>query len=105
MLNSLIRTVIPSRNDRLLKEYRGLVEEINALEPEMQALTPEQFPAKTQQLKDRLSGGEALDDLLPEAFALVREASRRVNNERHFDVQLIGGIGLHRGQIAEMKTG
>jgi len=105
MLKTLLHTVVPSRNDRLLKEYRGLVARINALEPQMQALAPTQFPAKTAELKQRLGNGEILDDLLPEAFALVREASRRVNNERHFDVQLIGGIALHRGQIAEMKTG
>ncbi|MFI5401219.1 MAG: preprotein translocase subunit SecA, partial [SAR324 cluster bacterium] len=105
MLNNLLRTVIPSRNDRHLKEYRALVEFINALAPETQALEASRFPAKTAELKQRLANGEELDALLPEAFALVREASHRVNKERHFDVQLLGGIGMHRGQIAEMKTG
>jgi len=105
MLNTLLHTVVPSRNDRHLKEYRALVEIINALGPQTQALDASQFPAKTAELKQRLANGESLDALLPEAFALVREASHRVNKERHFDVQLLGGIGMHRGQIAEMKTG
>ena len=105
MLKPLLRLFVPSRNDRYLKEFGRLVEQINALEPQTQAVPDDAFPARSDQLKARLADGCDLDDLLPEAFALVREASLRVIGERHFDVQLIGGIGLHRGMIAEMKTG
>ena len=82
-----------------------LVDEINQLEPEFQALSDEQFRAKTIEFKERVSNGEPLDELLPEAFAAVREASVRMLDMRHFDVQLVGGIVLHGGKIAEMKTG
>ncbi|MDH4120827.1 MAG: preprotein translocase subunit SecA [Deltaproteobacteria bacterium] len=105
MLKSLFRLFYTSRNDKLLKKYNQLVLVVNALEPQMQQLADSAFPEVTQNLKKRLAAGESLDDLLPEAFALTREASRRVNNERHFDVQLIGGMALHNGQISEMKTG
>jgi len=84
---------------------RKTVEIINSLEPQFQALAPEDFPAKTEEFRQRLKNGETLNDILPEAFALVREASRRTLGMRHFDVQLIGGITLHEGRIAEMKTG
>ena len=105
MLNNLYRSFIPSKNDRNLKEFQRVVEGINALESGMEQLRDEDFPARTEALKGRIEEGESLDDILPEAFALVREVSRRVNGERHFDVQFLGGIGLHRGMIAEMKTG
>jgi preprotein translocase subunit SecA len=105
MVSNPLRWLIPSKNDRLLREFGQIVQQINLLEGEMQALRLEDFPRKTAEFKQRFENGEPLDDLLPQAFALVREASRRVNGERHFDVQLIGGIGLHRGMIAEMKTG
>lgn len=102
---SIIKKIIGSRNDRLLKQYRKIVAKINKLEPEMQALSDEQLAAKTTEFKERLAGGHSLDDILPEAFAVVREASVRVLGMRHFDVQLIGGLALHQGKIAEMRTG
>jgi preprotein translocase subunit SecA len=105
MLDTLLAKVVGTQNDRELKRLRPLVAEINALEPETQALSDEQLRAKTAEFKQRLEGGETLDDLLVEAFAIVREAGRRVLNMRHFDVQLIGGAVLHKGKIAEMKTG
>ena len=97
--------IFGSRNDRLLKQYRKSVERINALETSLESLSDEDLRAKTQSFKDRVSAGEALDDLLPEAFAVVREGSKRVMKMRHFDVQLAGGIALHNGKIAEMRTG
>jgi len=97
--------VFGTRNDRLLREMREVVKRINELEPAMQALDEAQFPEKTAEFKKRLEAGETLDDLLPEAFALVREAAVRTVGMRHFDVQMIGGIALHRGMIAEMATG
>ncbi|MFB0826654.1 preprotein translocase subunit SecA [Chromobacterium violaceum] len=105
MISSLLKKVFGSRNDRLLKQYRQTVARINALEPAMQALSDEALAAKTQEFRDRLGKGEKLDDLLQEAFAVCREASRRVLGMRHFDVQLIGGMSLHQGKIAEMRTG
>ena len=105
MLSKIAGLIIPSKNERYLKEFKPLVGQINALEPEMKTLPESAFPEKTEALKNRWKEGESLDDLLPEAFALVREASQRVIGERHFDVQMIGGIGLHKGMIAEMKTG
>ena len=104
MFNFLTK-VFGSKNERDLKKLAPLVEKINALEPEMQALRDDQLKALTPAFRDRLSRGEPLDDLLPEAFAAVREASVRTLKMRHFDVQLIGGIVLHEGKIAEMKTG
>ncbi len=91
--------------DKDLKAYKRIVEKINALEPTMQAMSDEELQAQTEKFKARYAEGESLDDLLPEAFATVREASVRTIGQRHFDVQLIGGIALHKGTIAEMKTG
>ncbi|WP_200260236.1 preprotein translocase subunit SecA, partial [Halorhodospira neutriphila] len=105
MLQTIAKRVFGTRNDRALKRMRKRVEAINALEPKIAELTDEQLRARTDAFKERLAGGEALDDLLEEAFAVVREASRRVLGLRHFDVQLLGGIVLHEGRIAEMKTG
>lgn len=105
MLNKLLKSIFGSKNDRELKRMGKVVARINALEPAMQALSDEQLKAKTQEFRDRYQKGESLDNLLPEAFAVVREASRRVMNMRHFDVQLIGGMTLHEGRIAEMRTG
>src|SRR5579871_5292518 len=97
--------IIGTKNDRELKRLEAKIQEINALEPEMQKLADSDFPAKTAEFRRRLAEGETTDDILPEAFALCREAGRRALNMRHFDVQLIGGIVLHEGKIAEMKTG
>ena len=92
-------------SERDVKRLMPIVQKINALEPDYQALSNEQLRAKTDEFKKRLQDGETLDDILPEAFAACREAARRTLNMRHFDVQLIGGIVLHQGRIAEMKTG
>lgn len=105
MISTLLKKILGSRNDRLIKKYRARVELINALEPVMQALSDVQLRAKTDEFKARYAKGETLDDLLPEAFATVREASQRVLEQRHYDVQLIGGMVLHDGKIAEMRTG
>ncbi len=105
MLNSLLTSVFGSRNERLLKQLSGQVKKINALEPQMQALSDEALKAKTDEFKARIEKGESLDKVLPEAFAVCREASVRVFGMRHFDVQLIGGMVLHLGKIAEMRTG
>jgi preprotein translocase subunit SecA len=105
MLQSLLAKVVGTQNERDLKKLRPIVGEVNALEPAIRELTDEQLRAKTPELRERLSRGASLDDLLPEAFAVVREAGRRTLNMRHFDVQLIGGAVLHKGRIAEMKTG
>jgi len=102
---SLLKKIFGSSNDRLLKQLRRHVVQINALEPQMQALSDEQLQGKTAVFKERLASGETLDQLLPEAFAVVREAGVRVFAMRHFDVQLLGGMVLHHGQIAEMRTG
>ena len=102
---TLLTKLFGSRNDRLLKQYRKTVARINALEPQFEKLSDEQISAKTQEFKERLGKGETLDQLLPEAFAVVREAAKRVMKMRHFDVQLIGGMALHEGKIAEMRTG
>ncbi|MBK6333602.1 MAG: preprotein translocase subunit SecA [Thermomonas sp.] len=105
MLNSLLTSVFGSRNERLLKQLNGQVKKINALEPQMQGLSDEALKAKTEEFRGRVGKGESLDKLLPEAFAVCREASIRVFGMRHFDVQLIGGMVLHSGKIAEMRTG
>ncbi|WP_215746532.1 preprotein translocase subunit SecA [Gluconobacter sp. P1C6_b] len=105
MFARLARALFGSANDRTLKAYQRRVPEINALEPAVQALSDEQLRHKTTEFKERLEKGETLDGLLPEAFAVCREASRRVLGKRHFDVQLIGGMVLHAGRIAEMRTG
>ena len=105
MIVDFITNIFGSKNDRELKQIAPLVEEINSLEPDFKALSDEQLRAKTVEFRERISRGEALDEILPEAFAAVREASVRVLKMRHFDVQLVGGVVLHRGKIAEMKTG
>jgi preprotein translocase subunit SecA len=105
MIGQLLAKVIGTQNEREIKRLRPRVVEINALEPGIQALTDEQLRAKTVEFRERLAKGATIDDLLPEAFAVVREGGRRVLNMRHFDVQLLGGMVLHNGTIAEMKTG
>jgi len=105
MLGKTLAKVFGSKNDRMIKMYRKIVKTINALEPTIEPLSDEDLRAKTAEFKERYAKGESLDDLLPEAFAVVREAAKRVLGERHYDVQLIGGIVLHQGKIAEMKTG
>src|SRR6187431_561745 len=105
MLDTLLAKVVGTQNDRELKRLRPIVAEVNAFEPAIKALSDEQLRGKTAEFRARIANGELLDDLLPEAFAVVREAGRRVLNMRHFDVQLIGGAVLHKGKIAEMKTG
>ncbi len=100
-----IKRFLGDNNDKYIAEYRSVVDRINALEPKMQGLTDDKLVGMTAQFKQRLAAGETLDDLLPEAFAVVREGSRRVLGMRHFDVQLIGGMCLHDGRIAEMRTG
>lgn len=100
-----VRKIFGTKSERDVKRIQPLVDKINALEPEIAKLAPESFPLKTQELKERLAKGETLNDLLPEAFALAREAAKRTLNMRHFDVQLIGGVVLHEGKIAEMRTG
>ena len=97
MIQSFFKKVIGTKNDREVKRLSKVVENVNALEPKIQPLSDEALQAKTAEFKGRISGGETLDALLPEAFAVVREASRRVLGMRHFDVQLIGGIALHEG--------
>jgi preprotein translocase subunit SecA len=105
MIDSLLAKVFGTQNERELKKIRPIVEAINALEPSIQALSDVMLREKTPELRQRVSNGAPLDDVLPEAFAVVREAGRRTLNMRHFDVQLIGGVVLHQGRIAEMKTG
>ena len=105
MLGALVKTVFGSSNERYVKSLRKIVDQINAFEPTIEAMSDEELAAQTPKFRQMLEGGASLDDLLPEAFATVREASRRVFGLRHFDVQMIGGIVLHRGEIAEMRTG
>ena len=105
MAKNFLTQIFGSRNDRLLKQYRRSAERINSLEPEFEKLSDDELRGKTQEFKDRLAKGEALDDLLPEAFAVVREGSKRVMKMRHFDVQMLGGMSLHNTKIAEMGTG
>jgi preprotein translocase subunit SecA len=102
---SLLTQIFGSRNQRLLKQYQKTVRDINALESAMEKLSDAELQAKTPQFRERVANGEKLDDLLPEAFAVCREASKRALKMRHFDVQLIGGMVLHYGKIAEMGTG
>ena len=102
---SFLTKIFGSRNERLLSRYRKTVARINSLEKEYEQLTDADFPATTAAFRQRLAEGATLDSLLPEAFALVREASRRVMKMRHFDMQLIGAQALHEGKIAEMRTG
>jgi preprotein translocase subunit SecA len=105
MATNFLTKLFGSRNDRLLKQYRKTVTRINAMETDYEKLSDEQLRAKTLEFKERVGKGESLDDILPEAFAVVREGSKRVMKMRHFDVQLLGGMALHFGKIAEMRTG
>ncbi|POR11021.1 preprotein translocase subunit SecA [Diaphorobacter sp. LR2014-1] len=105
MATNFLTKIFGSRNDRLLKQYRKTVARINAMEPDYEKLSDEALRGKTQEFKDRIAQGESLDALLPEAFAVVREGSKRIMKMRHFDVQLVGGMALHYGKIAEMRTG
>src|ERR1700744_1520554 len=105
MTTGFLQKIFGSRNQRLVKQYQKTVAAINALEPQIEQLTDDELRAKTGEFRQRIASGESLDALLPEAFAVCREASRRVLKMRHFDVQLIGGMVLHEGKIAEMRTG
>jgi preprotein translocase subunit SecA len=105
MAKNFLTQIFGSRNDRLLKQYRRVAEQVAALEHNFESLSDEQLRGKTQEFKERVAKGESLDDLLPEAFAVVREGSKRVMKMRHFDVQVLGGMALHNGKIAEMRTG
>jgi len=105
MAKNFLTQIFGSRNDRLLKQYRKTVDRINAMEPALEKLDDAALRAKTQEFRDRLAKGETLDALLPEAFAVVREGSKRVMKMRHFDVQLLGAMALHNGKISEMRTG
>src|SRR5262249_26206413 len=105
MIQNILAKIVGTQNERDLKKLRPIVDQVGAFESATEALTDEQLRGKTAEFRTRLAEGETLDDLLPEAFAVVREAGRRVLNMRHFDVQLIGGAVLHAGRIAEMKTG
>src|SRR3972149_465295 len=102
---SFLSKIFGDANDRYIKELMPIVQKINSLEKECEQFSDSQMKEKTDEFKKRLTAGETLDDILPEAFALVREASKRTLNQRHYDVQLMGGIILHRGAIAEMRTG
>ena len=105
MLASLIGGIFGTKNERELKRMRKIVDKINALEPTISALSDADLSAKTEEFKQRYNKGESLDKLLPEAFAVCREAAKRIMGMRHYDVQLIGGITLHEGKVAEMRTG
>ena len=105
MIGSLLKKIFGTANERELKRIQVYVDQINSFEGEISGLADGALRAKTGEFRKRLENGEALDDLLPEAFAVVREASKRVLGMRHFDAQLVGGIVLHSGKIAEMKTG
>ena len=103
MITNALKKIFGTRNDRELKRMGKVVKQINALEEGLQALSDDELKAKPQAFRDRVAGGESLDKLLPEAFAVVREAGKRTMGMRHFDVQLIGGMALHEGKIAEMQ--
>jgi len=105
MINALMKAVFGSSNDRYVKSIGKLVDQVNALEPQIQALSDDELKAQTDKFRQQLADGKTLDDILAEAFATIREASIRVLGMRHFDVQLVGGVVLHRGEIAEMRTG
>src|SRR5438105_13388788 len=105
MIQALARKLFGSANDRRIRSYRPRVEAINALEPELEALSDEALRARTEAFREQLANGASFEDILVPAFATVREASKRTLGQRHFDVQLIGGMVLHEGRIAEMKTG
>jgi len=105
MVTNILTKIFGSRNDRLLKQYRNAALRVNAMEKQLEQLSDEALRAKTQEFRERIANGETLEALLPEAFAVVREGSKRVMKMRHFDVQLVGGMALHEGKIAEMRTG
>ncbi|UJW81463.1 preprotein translocase subunit SecA [Hydrogenophaga sp. SL48] len=105
MATNILTKIFGSRNDRLLKTYRKTVEQINGLEPQFEKFTDEELKAQTETFKRRVAEGASLESILPEAFAVVREASKRVMKMRHFDVQMVGGLALHHGKVAEMRTG
>lgn len=105
MLRKFLEKIIGDQNQKAIRQIEKIVEEINAKESDIVKLTNDQLKAKTEEFRQRLTKGETLDDLLVEAFAVTREASKRVTGMRHFDVQLIGGIVLHQGKISEMRTG
>ena len=102
---NLLSKFIKSSNQKELDRIAKIVEKVNSYEAIIKEITDDEFPKKTIELKKKLNEGKSIDDLLPEAFALVREASKRTRNERHYDVQIIGGVVLHEGKIAEMRTG
>src|SRR3989339_2152700 len=102
---SFLTKLLGDPNKKVVEGIQPIVDQINSLEEQIQKLTDAELKNKTSEFKERLNKGETLDDILPEAFAVVREASKRTTGMRHFDVQMIGGVVLHRGQIAEMKTG
>ena len=104
-IDKVLTAIFGSQNDRDVKALRPILEKVNAKEEWAKSLKPEEFPEQTKKFKERLANGETLDDILPEAFALCREASWRVIGERPFDVQIMGSINLHQGKITEMKTG
>ena len=105
MFGALAKKIFGSSNDRVLRRYGKITDAVNALEPEFEKLSDQDLRAKTAEFRDRIAAGEALDALLPEAFATVREAAKRTLGQRHFDVQIVGGAVLHEGNIAEMRTG
>ena len=105
MIGAVARKLFGSSNDRRIRSYRPRIDDINALEPELEALSDEALRARTEEFKKLLAEGQALDGILVPAFATVREAAKRTLGQRHFDVQLIGGMVLHEGKISEMKTG
>ena len=105
MFGALAKSIFGSSNERYVKSLGKIVDRIASFEPSVQALSDADLVAQTTRFRERLAAGETLDDLLPEAFATVREASVRVLGMRHFDVQMVGGIVLHRGEIAELRTG
>ena len=105
IVDTVLKKIFGSKHERDIKAIRPLTETISSLEPSISKLADSELTAKTSEFRNRLANGESLDDLLPEAFAVVREVGKRVLNMRHFDVQLMGGIILHQGKIAEMKTG
>ena len=102
---SILDRILRAGEGRILKELAGIAEEVNSFESKISALSDAELTGKTSEFKNRLANGEDLDDLLPEAFAVVREAAKRTLGQRHYDVQIMGGAALHKGNIAEMKTG
>ena len=105
MLGKVAKAIFGSSNDRYVKSLQKIVDNINGFEPTISAMTDEELAKQTEIFRERLAAGTELNDLLPEAFATVREAAKRALGQRHYDVQMVGGIALHRGEIAEMRTG